>query len=202
MNITKKIIASLFLILFANACVETVVVGTAATAVMIKREKTFSDTKDDVKISTYLAAKFIKNGLKTPGNSIDITINEGRVLLTGIVRDDKKAKLATELAWKVRGVKEVIDEIKVTEDAITAKDFTKGFRDYVITTQINTKMLFSKKVASVNYKVTTVAKTVYLLGVSKDDAEMRNALSIAAKTSGVRKVVNHLILANDSRRNG
>jgi osmotically-inducible protein OsmY len=202
---TLKKISLLFVIsslLFLNACVETVVVGSVATGVAVTREKSLSETRSDISISLHLGAKLLENGLKKPGNSVDITVNEGRVLLTGIVRNPEKAKLAQDLAWKVSGVKEVIDEIQFHEDKFFAKDFSSGFFDYVITGEIESKLLFAKGVSTTNFQVTTVAQTVYLLGVAQDDFEVQKVIAVAAKTRGVKEVVNHIILANDSRRRG
>ena len=43
-------------------------------------------------------------------------------------------------------------------------------------------------------------KTVYLLGLANDNSEMQKVLSMVAKVSGVKKVVNHIILVDDNRR--
>jgi osmotically-inducible protein OsmY len=196
----KFIFFAVILVFFATSCVETVVVGSVATGVLITREKSISKTSSDIAIATNLGSKFIVNGLKNPGNSVDITVNEGRVLLTGIVRKPENAKLAQTLAWKVSGVKEVIDEIQFHEDEFYAKDFSSGAVDYVITGEIESKLLVAKGVSSMNFQVTTVGKVVYLLGVAQDDFEMQKVLAVAAKVRGVKEVVNHIILANDSRR--
>lgn len=203
MKILKKFpaISAIFLLLFSTACVETIVVGSVATGMIATREKNLSHTRSDILISTKLGAKFLESGLKNPGNSVDVTVNEGRVLLTGIVRYEEKAKLASELSWKVLGVKEVIDEIQLRDD-FHAKDISSAFRDYLISLEIESKLLIARKVSSANYQVTTVGKTVYLLGVASDSAEMQKVLSISSQVRGVEKVVNHVILASDSRRNG
>ena len=205
MNISKKIslIFSLLLLVFSNGCIETVVVSTLATGAVVTREKNLTNTRDDMVIATQAGVSLMENGLKNVGNTVDVTVNEGRVLLTGIVRDSAKARLASEIVWKVHGVKEVIDEIQLRDGArMKPKDFSIGFFDYVISTTIEAKMLINKKVSTYNYQVTTVNKTVYLLGVAQDSDEMDAVLSIASKTGGVKKVVNHIILVNDSRRNG
>jgi osmotically-inducible protein OsmY len=62
------------------------------------------------------------------------------------------------------------------------------------------KLLFVQNVASINYKITTVNKTVYLIGVAQDKEENQKVLNIVAKISGVKKVVNHVILIDDNRR--
>ncbi len=201
-KISSAFFAVLLLIL-ATSCVETVVAGSAVGGAVVVREKSIPATKSDIILATKLGSSFIKNGLKTPGNSVDITVNEGRVLLTGIVRDEEKAKLAVKLSWEVGGAKEVIDEIQIKENGrIESKDFSTAVLDYAITAQIETKLLFSRHVSFLNYQVTTVGKTVYLLGVARDNEELEKVEAIAAKIRGVEKVVNHAILANDSRRRG
>ncbi len=196
----SKLFFSVLVLLSLTSCVETIVGGTIAGGVLTTREKTLKNTKTDVVIATKLGKDFVANGLKNPGNSVDITVNEGRVLLTGIVRDQKKADLASELAWKVKGVREVIDEIKIVHSSVGTKDVAKSFRDYIITLEIESKLLFNKNVSSLNYKVTTVAGIVYMFGTSSDKEEMQKALNIAARVRGVKKVMNHLILFEDARR--
>ena len=188
------------MILSLTSCVETVVVASLGSGAVAIREKSLNNTQKDVLIASKLGTTFLANGLKNPGNSVDITVNEGRVLLTGIVRNANKAKLAQEYAWKVENVKEVIDEIQIRQDGLKTKDFSSAFFDYLITWQLESKLLFSSKVHSINYKITTVDKTVYFLGVARDDAEMQNALDQASKIKGVKKVVNHLLLINDVKR--
>lgn len=196
----SKIFVFITLLLTAS-CVETVVVGSVATGVVVTRDKSVTNTRKDIVISTAVASRFLVNGLKNYGNSVDVTVNEGRVLLTGIVRDANKAKTASELAWKVKGVKEVIDEIQVRDDSkVHLRDYSSAFKDYAITTQIETKMLFDKKILTLNYQTTTVDGIVYFLGVAEDEIEKRNLLSMAAKVRGVRRVVDHIILDDDSRR--
>ncbi len=205
MKISKKllVLVSLLSVTFLTSCVETVVVGSFATATVAVREKSLNNTRHDIQIYTILSADFLQNGLTNFGNSVDITVNEGRVLLTGIIRDQSKAKLAYELAWKVSGVREVIDEIQLREDeSVNFRDVASASYDYVITSKVEAYLLFSKKVSSVNYKVTTVNKTVYLIGVAQDEIELNRVIQIVAKLRGVEKVVSHVVLANDRRRNG
>lgn len=186
---------------FLTSCVETVILAGGATGALVVRDKSLQDTQKDIVISTSIATRFIEHGLKNPGNSIDVTVNEGRVLLTGIARDPDKATRASELAWKVKGVKEVIDEIQLDSDGkLNAKDFTNSFGDYLISWQIESKLFFTKRVTSVNYQVTTVNRTVYLLGISYSNDELNKVLEIASKVKGVKKVVNHIISINDARR--
>jgi len=193
---------ALFVLIFSTSCVETVVVGSIAGGVLVTRDKTLNDTRKDIEISTKLAAKFVENGLKNPSSYVDITVNEGRVLLTGTLTDTQKAKLAQELAWKVSGVKEIIDEIQIIDKAdFKIKDISEGAADYAITTEVDARLIFERKVPSRNYKITTVSRVVYILGVAADEEEISKTLQVISRTRGVKKVVNHLILEGDRRRN-
>jgi len=205
-NISKVFIRNylfllFFLIFSLTSCVETIVISSGVGAGLAYREKTIEDTRGDIKIATKIGYKFISNGLKNFGNSIDITVNEGRVMLTGIVRDPQKAKLAQELCWQAKGVTEVIDEIKINETGkITLQDIASAIFDYMITAEIESKFALAKDLRTLNYQITTVDNEVYLLGVAINEKEMNRAIAIASKVRGVSKVVNHVILANDSRR--
>jgi osmotically-inducible protein OsmY len=187
-------------LLLTTSCVETVVVGGVATGVVLNREKSFKNTKEDILIETKIDQEFIKAGLKNPTNKIGVTVNEQRVLLTGLVDDEKIIAKANEIAWKVKGVKEVIDEIQFNEDKSFFGTVGGYSEDAAITTQIDAKMLFTKNINSNNFEVTTVNKVVYLMGVAKNQSEIKAVNDIAAKVAGVKKVINHVVLSGDRRR--
>jgi osmotically-inducible protein OsmY len=55
-------------------------------------------------------------------------------------------------------------------------------------------------VNSINYSVEVVNGTVYLLGVSADQAEHDRVVGIARNMANVRRVVTHIINRDDPRR--
>lgn len=201
MNISKNF-AIILSCLFLSSCVETVVIGSLATGSIVTRDKSAKDMKNDIVISSILISKYIQNGLNSFKNNVDASVNEGRVLLTGVVRDEKKQKLAVELAWKVANVKEVIDEIQLLEDkSYRPKNFARSVLDTVLTLEIEAKLLVKPNLKSSNYKINTVNGIVYMMGIAKDKEELGKALDIVARVRGVKKVINHIIL-NDDRRRG
>lgn len=198
-----KILSAVIILTLSTSCVETVLVASATTGTLLMREKTFADTRHDAGIASKLAVNFIEKGLKSPNNSVDIMVNEGRVLLTGIIRDHKKARLASQLAWRIRGVKEVIDEIKLSEDKhLRPRDISNASVDYVLTAEIEGRLFFKRRISSVNYKITTVNGTVYLIGIAANERELRRVLSLISKVRGVKQIINHAILSDDIRRKG
>ena len=92
------------------------------------------------------------------------------------------------LAWKPKGVKQVINEIKVAES-----QGIKGFaRDTWITTRLRATLLFNKHVQSLNYTIDTVQGTVYLMGVADSQEELNKATELARTTPDVKQVVSYV----------
>jgi len=202
MKIFKKLfLTPILLLLLTTSCVETVVVGSVAAGVVIARHKTVEETKNDTVIAAKLTKLFIENGLKSSGGYVEFTVDEGRVLLTGVVDDLSFSRQAQDLSWKVEGVKEVIDEVEARNKMKSRfSRFARGTRDYLVTGHAATKLAFARDVSSVNYKIITVNGSLYLFGIADNEFEMKKALAIVAGISGVSRVVNHVILKNDERR--
>ena len=196
----KNIIIAFLLLIITTSCVETVVVGSLAGAAVVTREKTIADTGDDILIASKIDKEFILNGLKGVTNSVGVMVNEGRVLLTGIIRDPQKGDLALDIVWKINGVKEVIDEIETSDGGLRTHDFTGTFSDSYLTSIIKVKLFLHPKIAPTNYKITTFNRVVYLIGVYKEEEDLKEALRLVSTTYGVKKVVNYVISANDRRR--
>ncbi len=198
----KKYLAIISLLFLITSCVEATVVGFGAAAIVATREKSLKDTKDDVIIAAKIDKELVINGLKTPKNSISVMVSEGRVLMTGAIRDLKKGKLASEIIWKTNGVKEVIDEVEIRDKNLAVRDFSETFTDSFLTAKIKTKLFFNRKISLADYKMSSFNGSVYLLGIAKNKSELDEVLRVISKTSGVKKVINHVVMANDRRRDG
>ncbi len=128
---------------------------------------------------------------------VGIEVNEGRVLLTGQVKSQQARLDAVRLAWRAPGVKEVINQIQVTDKG----GITDYARDSWVTTQLVGKLLIDRDVQSINYNVETVGGVVYLIGIAQNQAELDRVTNHARNLSYVRKVVSFVRLKNDPRRN-
>ncbi len=122
---------------------------------------------------------------------LDLTVNQGRVLITGVVQNHSHRVEAVRLAWQPTGVKQVINEIRVSES-----EGIPGYaRDVWITTQLRTKLTLNKNVQSINYSIDTVQGTVYLMGVSQNQDELNRVIDQARMISGVKEVVSYMKFA-------
>lgn len=127
---------------------------------------------------------------------VGIEVTEGRVLLTGQVKAPQMRVDAVRLAWLAADVKEVINQIQVTD----RNSFADYARDSWVTTQLVGKLLVDKRVQSINYTVETVGGIVYLMGIAQDQAELDRVTNHARNLGYVRKVISFVRLKNDPRR--
>ncbi len=129
-------------------------------------------------------------------SDVDITLYEGRLMLTGSMRTEEGRRKLVANAWKADNVRQVIDEIQIAQKTKRGQ----GLADSRIDQAINTKLLTDRGIASSDYKVAVSNGVVYILGIARDQVELDRALNHARSTSGVRLVRSHVIYQDDPSR--
>ncbi|MDX1738776.1 MAG: BON domain-containing protein, partial [Alphaproteobacteria bacterium] len=92
--------------------------------------------------------------------------------------------------------REVLNELQITENG----DFLDVSRDLLIKTNLTTALTFDEKVHAVNYHISVVNGTVYLMGLATSDAEVAQAVAQAKQISYVRRVIPLMQLKDDPTR--
>ena len=128
---------------------------------------------------------------------LSTTVNQGRVLITGVVQNPEHRVEAVRLAWQVKGVEQVINEIRVAE----SKGITGFAKDTWITSRLRTSLTFDRQVQSINYSIDTVQGIVYLMGVAQNQAELNRVIEKARTISGVNQVISYVKLAGEPLAN-
>lgn len=191
-------LAALLLLLSGLAlggCVGAAVGAAATGGMIVAQERSVGDAVDDFTIRAALNEKFFSTDVDLL-QEVSFTVIEGRVLLKGSVEKPEDRIRAVRLCWQVDGVREVINEIQVTDE-----DSVLNFaRDTWISTQLKTALLFDKGVYSVNYNVETVNGTIYLMGIAQDETELQKVTNHARTIDQVKRVVSHIVMKNDPRR--
>jgi len=123
---------------------------------------------------------------------VDLTLYEGRLLLTGTMRSESGREKLIENAWKAENVKEVIDEIQIAEKT----SFGQGFEDTRIDQTIRARLIAAEDVIASEYKLSVSKAVVYVMGSARDQAELDEALNVARSVAGVEKVVSYVTLRN------
>ena len=178
-----------------SGCIPAAIVAGTQGVSTATQERTAGERLDDNGIALAINSKYVEKD-KNLFASVATDVREGRVLLTGKVKDPITRKNAEEMAWRIQGVREVINELKVSNE----ESFSNYVSDAWISNQIRARMLVTNGIKSQNFGVQTVDRVVYLMGIAQNEQESKVAIEIARRTPKVQRVVSHVILKNDPRR--
>ena len=176
------------LILTQTSCAAVVLGGAAKVGSVVAEDRSVGSTVDDTTIWTEIKSLYLQKNVDYIFAAVNVEVKEGRVLLTGRVDNPDHRVEAVRLAWQPVGVKEVINELQITDKSSLRDDAN----DYWINTQVRTKLLLEKNVRSINYTPDTINGIVYLIGVAQNEWEMNQAALVASKVKGVKRVVSYV----------
>lgn len=179
--------------LFAlSGCTGLVAGAAATTGVAAVQEGGLNRAAKDAVIQTQINDLWFRYNTEM-FTKLDMTVNNGRVLLTGVVQNPEHRVEAVRLAWQPKGVEQVINEITVADSS----GITGYARDAWITGRLRTALMFDKNVLSVNYSIDTVKRVIYLMGWAQDQAELNRVMEIARTISDVEQVVSYVKLIGE-----
>lgn len=185
------------LLLGLAACSPTgMAIGAGATVgIAALQERSLAEAVSDTEIDLGIADRLFSSDADL-FSRIDTRVMEGRVMLTGKVADPAGRDTAVRIAWSVPGVREVIDEIQVSQGS--SMGTLPG--DMLAATTLRARLLADFDVADINYKIDAVDGTVYVLGVAQTVAEIDRVTAHAREVPGVKRVAMHAITVDDARR--
>ncbi len=175
-----------------SGCAAVAIGAGGAAGVAAVQEGGFSRAYNDTVIQTQINELWFRYDANM-FSKLDMTVNKGRVLITGVVQNPEHRVEAVRLAWQPKGVEQVINEIRVAQS-----EGIKGFaRDAWISARLRTAITFSKSIQSINYTIDTVQGTVYLMGVAQGQRELDEVVQTARRIPDVQRVVSYVKLAGE-----
>ena len=188
----KFSILSVFIIILTN-CSIPVATGVATKAVTVSNsDRSIGEFVDDVLIKAVLKNSYFDQSEKIFFN-VDVEVSQGRVLLTGTVDNIDLRIEATRIAWGVKGVQTVINEIQISE----SDNILNFADDLVISTKVYAKLMLDEEVNSLNYNIETVNKVVYIIGISSSSDEKKKAIDLTKEVFGVEEVVEYITIKSE-----
>ena len=182
-----------FTILITNiyGCNPATVLGTAGgtTMVVAEGDRSLGGVIDDATIKVQIANKFL-NSEENLFLNIDVSVIEGRVLLTGIVNYQETRIDAVRKVWEIEGVNEVINEIEVG-DKTTLKEYSK---DLWINTQVKGVAAKTLGLRTLSYNFETIKGKVYIAGITSKADDIDRLVNSIETIKGVKEIVNYVML--------
>jgi len=170
-----------------GGCPAAIVGGLAAaggTGYAANQERGVGGSVDDFSIKTNIQSAWIQANPAMQAD-LNVTVYEGRTLLTGMAPTPEVKAQAKEIASRVQGVRAVYDEVEVGPP----EGAWQGTKDAWISSRLRTELVFNSSIRSVNYTIETVNKSVYLIGSARSQTELDMATTMARNTPDVKRVV-------------
>ena len=180
-----------FLVSGTEGCTSAVVGAGATTGLAIYDERGIKGVTQDALTKARLRAKILEYST-TLATKIGIDVYANTVLLTGAISDEKMMANAVHIAWSIKSVSDVINEIQLTDTGIV--DIA---RDSWITMQFRARMTLDEDIFAVNYSCETVNGVLYIIGLAQNKSELNRVISLAKQINYVRKVVDHVWLKKE-----
>ena len=191
----NKFLIILFLSFFLSSCVGVSSKGIFGTGVSIAFDPRSVGTQiDDSIMQKSLSAKILLLD-KSYFLSIKSKVLDGRIFLTGKVNNPEEKLKLTKLAWETQGVRSVRNDIKVKEKF----NFKQSAKDILITSQLRTALIISKKIKATNYQIDTYKKRIYIYGIAITSEERDLVLEEAKEILDVEDIIASIMLVEDLR---
>tara|TARA_B100001093_G_scaffold518094_1_gene601790 strand:- start:1428 stop:2039 length:612 start_codon:yes stop_codon:yes gene_type:complete len=124
--------------------------------------------------------------------ALKVSVENGKVLLTGSVPNPQDRIEISKLSWKVDGVREVINEVQVTNKT----SFTNRAKDLLINKSLQTQLLLDQSINFINFNVDTVNGVVYIFGIARDQEEINRIIKHARNINYVENIINYMSVGN------
>ena len=177
--------AALAAVALLQGCVEAMVVGGAATGVMVAADRrqpeiVAGDERVSLTAQSRVSSRF---GDKA---HVSVTSYNYNVLLTGeIPNADAKAEVE-KIVTQVPQVRGVVNELQVAAPS----SYSSRANDTYLTGRVKAAFVAENKFQANHVRVVTEAGIVYLLGlVTRKEADDATAIAARLSSSGVKKVV-------------
>ena len=190
-----KIILSFLLIIFVTGCVGSSSTGVFGTGVTIAMDpRTLGTQIDDSIMDKSLDARLLSEN-KNYLLNVKTKVLDGRIFLTGKVDTPEEKLSITKIAWETKGARSVKNDLKIKEKF----NFTQSAKDILITSQLRSALIFSKKIKAVNYNIDTYKKTIYVYGIAETEEEKKEVIKEAKEILDVKNVVASILLVDNLR---
>ena len=190
-----KALKFILILLFINGCVGASSQGVFGTGVSIALDpRTLGTQIDDSIIDKSIDTRLLlinKNYFLT----ISTQVLDGRIFITGKVDNPEEKLKITKLAWETEGARSVKNDLKIKEKF----NFKQSAKDILITSQLRTALIFSKKIKSANYSIDTYKKKIYIYGISETKDEREEVIKEAKEILDVEDVIASILLVEDLR---
>ncbi len=175
-----------------SGCATAVVAAAAGTGLMVAQDRSVGAGLDDHAAFVELKARLLAAD-NAAFRHVDLQVNEGLVVMSGVVPTAEHRAQAEQIAWGLEQVTDVGNEI----DIGVPGGVLRTAADELIESQIVSRLIADNTVKGINFVVTAHNGEVYLTGYARTQAELDRVALIASHVRGVTRVVSYMNVRPD-----
>jgi osmotically-inducible protein OsmY len=146
------------------------------------------DPKSDAWLTTKVKTTLLFH--QNVSGATEVNVKDGTVTLRGTADNQAQKDLTTEYAKDVEGVKDVLNEMVVSNTSKKSRTVGDKIDDASITALVKSTLLYHRSTSALNTKVETKRGVVTLSGMAGNAAELKLATKLASDVHGVKSVKN------------
>ena len=190
-----RFIFLLITVLNLQSCAAPIIGGVGAIAFSSSAQEKGLGTSINDKVFYVKLRNAIYDWSPSVAEKISISVNDGSILVTGILKNvDTKIEL-TKVIWDVSGVKEVNNKVQISE----TNNIKNIAKDLASLGEIKARLMASKKLNSLNFSIDVVNNIVYISGIASSEEEIAIVTQIAQEARFIKEVQNFVKINNDQR---
>tara|TARA_E500000331_G_C17242645_1_gene707666 strand:- start:219 stop:812 length:594 start_codon:yes stop_codon:yes gene_type:complete len=191
----NRILLIFFIGFILSGCAGVSSKGIFGTGVSVAFDpRTVGTQIDDSIMQKNLSTKILLEN-KSYFLSVKSKVLDGRIFLTGKVEDPEEKLKLTKIAWEIKGVRSVRNDIKIKEKF----NFKQSAKDLLITSQLRTAFILNKNIKATNYQIDTYKSKIYVYGIALNSNEKNLVIDEAKQISDVKDIIASILLVEDLR---
>ena len=191
----NRILLIFFISFILSGCAGVSSKGIFGTGVSVAFDpRTVGTQIDDSIMQKNLSTKVLLEN-KSYFLSVKSKVLDGRIFLTGKVEDPEEKLKLTKIAWEIKGVRSVRNDIKIKEKF----NFKQSAKDLLITSQLRTAFILNKNIKATNYQIDTYKSKIYIYGIALNSNEKNLVIDESKQISDVKDIIASILLVEDLR---
>ena len=185
------------LIIFLNlqSCAAPILGGVGAIAFSSSAQEKGLGTSINDKVIYVKLRNAIYDWDPSVSEKISISVNSGSILITGTLNNIEKRIELTKVIWEVNGVKEVNNEVQISE----TNNLKNIAKDLASLGEIKARLMASKQLNSLNFSIDVVNNIAYISGIASNEEEISLVTQIAQEARFIKEVQNFVKVNKDKR---
>ena len=185
----------LLIVLSLKSCAAPVIGGMGAIALSSSAQEKGLGTSINDKVIYVKLRNAIYDWDPSVSQKISISVNSGSILITGTLNNIEKRIELTKVIWEVNGVKEVNNEVQISE----TNNLKNIAKDLASLGEIKARLMASKQLNSLNFSIDVVNNIAYISGIASSEEEISLVTQIAQEARFIKEVQNFVKVNKDKR---